>query len=48
MTEEKMIWRLKIYDEHNLKLLQMVTIVRAEINVLITCYYHLAISFCFN
>ena len=26
MNEEKMIWRSKVYDEHNLKLLQMITI----------------------
>ena len=26
MNEEKMLWRSKVYDEHNLKLLQMITI----------------------
>ena len=26
VIEEKMIWRSKVYDEHNLKLLQMITI----------------------
>ena len=33
VIEEKMIWRSKVYDEHNLKLLQMITIGHGYVTV---------------